>query len=193
MKPNRTYTGFCNALATAALLASAAPISAQAQNRNPWNPYPSGQAQPEPAPVPAPAKPKYYQEPVATPAATNTPTASGPSRFAPADLDMRLSVGLPAQPDAQASAPAIPNPYLTRQATVGAPQNPYAPAPGYANPGYGAAYPGYGTGYGQAYPGYGAPYASNGIPGGYNSFQPPPGNIASNPFSGFGFSPFGFW
>jgi hypothetical protein len=206
MKPNRTYTGFGRTLATTALLASVTPMAMQAQNGNPWNPYPArhDQATPvqTPAPAPVQAKPKYYQDSLVTPVANAAQAAPGPSRFAPADLDMRLSAGLPARPDAAETAPAIPNPYLTRQATIGAPQNPYAPTatpgygapaysnPAYSNPGYGAANPGYGQAYA---PGYGAPYASNGIPGNFNGFFPPPGNIASNPFSGFGFSPFGFW
>lgn len=145
---NWIYTRILTATAVAASVLLC-PVIVSAQAGNPWNPDPVQQAQPAPPPAPV-AKPKYYQE------AAPTAQATGPSdnRFAPDDLDQRLS------------APAM-NPYANSRsnspAYFGQPQ-------GYAN-GYPQRYtpmnapPNLG-GYG----GYGPPIIGN------NSWGSPPGN-----------------
>lgn len=155
MTASRIHMGFKTAAATLPVVVSLclAPVSVQAGN--PWNPYPAQQAQPAPAPPPAP-KPKYYTEAPVTPPATQA-APTGPSQFAPPDLDRQLSAG-PQRPPRPPYAPPF--------GYQGAPVPPYA-----APPAYSGAPPNYG-GYG----GYGPPMGNTGW-----------GGMPGNNFSPFGF------
>ena len=189
---------------------------AQGQGTNPWTPQTS------------PAAPVYAGDagstaPGLVPSnqATNWGGAQPTSRFAPADLEARLSAGAPlgqTPPASSASAPQVYAPQVyappsyppTAMQQPPQPQQPAAqaqsyttpqaptaptnagPGPYYGWPGYGVPAP-YGTspGYGGGLPGYGPGYA----PGwGYGSVPyAGPGYGWGNTWPGTGFSPFGFW
>ncbi len=124
MTPNRTYSRTMTDMAVAVAVALC-PVAVFAQSSNPWNPYPVQKNQPVPQPV-AP-QPKYYQDPAINNPA-GQPTATAPSRFAPADLAQRLS--MPPRPPQNAAPYGYPspafNPYSNPLAYSGQPQ-------GYAN------------------------------------------------------------
>ncbi len=210
MTAKATYVSqrlFAAALGGAILMA---PTAGQAQASNPWAAGSGAMQRPSSAPRPAPAaplqtpvaepKPKYYQEP---PQAAPTPlTGSGaPSRFAPENLDQRLSTGLPlamtipspGYPGAPLAAPRATGPVPTYGQLPGAVAG-RLPAPGY---GQGYTPYGLGNGYGGTLPlpGYGTanPLGTLGYPGTYGGLWPPPGGLTSGTVPGFDFSPFGFW
>lgn len=166
MTLNRRYKNTVGAAAAAVLLCSS---SSLAQSGNPWNPYPRQQPRPAPA---APQQPKYHQEaPVQGPANQSTPPK--PSRFAPADLDQRLST----PPQGQSPYGYLP---FNGQAPANLPTN-FAQPQGYYQP---------------APQGYPAPNQTmNGPPnyGGYGGYGPPiigNSNWGSAPRNNF--FPFGF-
>ena len=167
-----------------------------AREANPWAPQPqpySGPSLQAPAsrPPEQQPKPKYYQEPPAAPPPGSQPmqalnAPAGPPRFAPPDLEQRLSTGLPLS----VTAPQAAQPY--GGAPVAPPAYPVYPAPA---PGAGAyAIPGYAPdGYLPAFGATVVPYGASGYPGGYGSYLPPPAGLPIGPYTGRGFAPFGFW
>jgi hypothetical protein len=176
-------------------LVLSAPAMASAQSTNPWSRKPA-----QPAPVqPTGTAPQYSQiTPVQAPVA---------DRYAPADLDQRLSAGktymVPTAPTSPVAAPVqqpVQQPYqqpYQQPTPPPAPAYPYAQAPGY-NTGYGSVPLGQGYGYGGTpyglgqqgfYPGYGnnlpfagQPFGNGGFPGFW-----PSGGLPFNSFSPFGF------
>jgi hypothetical protein len=184
-------------------LVASAPAVASAQSTNPWSRKPV-QTPPVQSPV---AAPQYSQTtPVQAPVA---------DRYAPADLDQRLSAGktymVPTAPTApvvapvqqpyqQPAQPAYQQPYQ-QPTPPQARAYPYAQAPRY-NTGYSTGYEsvplgqGYGYGgnpYGMGqqgfYPGYGSNLPFAGQPfgnGGFPGFWPN-GGLPFNSFSPFGF------
>ncbi len=180
-----------------------APAAGRAQAANPWAPGSGRLQSPSGAPLQAPVaapKPKYYQE---TPQAAPTPlTGRGaPSRFAPENLDQRLSTGLPLE--MTIPSPGYPGAPLAAPRATG-PVPTYGQLPGAAigrlpAPGYGQGYTPYGLGYGYGgvppLPGYGAvnPLGTLGYPGTYGGLWPPPGDLASGRVPGFDIPPPGFW
>lgn len=143
MTKSRTYEHRITAAAVAVLLFSGAAL---AQSVNPWNPYPSQQGHQAP---PATATSKYYQDTQVN-GAGNQNTAPSPSRFAPADLDQRLSTPPPprmAAPFGYTPSAAPPYPYGPQNG-----QQSFGPQQGYfqgGQQGYrGQNFPMNGSGYG---------------------------------------------
>ncbi len=165
MTLNWTYTRIltATAVATSVMLC---PVIVSAQTGNQWNPYPVQQAQPASPPAPV-AKPTYYQE--AAPTAQAPDPSARPSRFAPADLDQRLSA-----PAMSPYTNSPPNSSSNSPAYFGQPQ-------GYAN------------GYPQGYNPMNAPPNNRGNLGGYGGYGPPIiGNNGWGSAPGNNFFPFGF-
>jgi len=174
----RTFTG-----AMAVMVASAGPLSAQGSN--PWAGAPQ-----------APARPVYYSASAPVPVATLSQT---PAKYAPPDLERRLSAPAPRpQTTPLTTPPARPDALL--QPVAGA-QRPYGAMPygGFApDGGFGAVPAGYGAlpdgryfppfgGYGTGVPaGFGQPFGYGGYP------QPYGGNIPSGNSPFFSSFPFGF-
>ena len=185
---------------------SAAPLAAE----NPWNPYGASAASALPAlqqPVPtAPAapsaqeaKPKYYQEP-----ATAAPAPIGSrDRYAPPDLDQRLSAGLPPSTPYSSTgsqAGAFAPPAGGFGAAAGQPPSAYPgslPATGYGTGGDPAAPAPYGAypGLDPLYPGIGMlpPVGTYGYPGIYGGLPPYGGYPATSLWPGLTTRPFGWW
>lgn len=171
-----------------------------AQFDNPWNPN---------AQQTVPAGSQYGQ-----PSADVVNVQAQTSRYAPADLEQRLSVVKPPQPVMPVPAPNFPQPQARAIQPPAAPQSgPYTgqqqytapianayPNNGFA-PGYGYGAPvqgfnGYQPGFGQG--GYnnfgsGMPIGPGGYPGGIGGFLPSGGMVPGGGSSPFNFSPFGFF
>lgn len=193
-------TGKNSAVVVIAALACLASGSVVAQIGNPWNPN---------AEVAATAPSRF-----AAPASRILPAqATAASRYAPADLEQRLSAVKRPQPVAPPPVPQMgqpqgapiqppvsgqPNPYPAGQqyqapVANGYPNNSYAPQYGYGAPQQG--YNGYPPGYGQGgYNNYGTatPYGPGNYPGGVGGYMPF-GGVPGGGSSPFNFSPFGFF
>lgn len=169
MKLNRRYKNTVSAAAAVVVLCSG---SSLAQSDNPWAPYPRQQMQPAPTVPTAPQPPKYHQEaPIPGPANQTAPAE--PSRFAPADLDQRLS-----------TPPQGQTPYGYQPFTGQAPPN--AP-PNFGQP------QGYYQGAPQGYPAQNQSINGPTNHGGYGGYGPPIiGNNSWGSAPRNNFFPFGF-
>ncbi len=192
MKKFEMNISMTNLAATIAAVICLTPTISLAQIGNPWN----TEAEANSA--------TYYPAPVLQILTAQATT----SRYAPADLEQRLSAVKPAMPIARPpvpqsvapqSTPMQQNPYAAGQ-QYNAPQannyqgNGYPPAYGYGAPQQG--YNGYPPNYGQGgYNNYGAgmPFGSGGNPGGFGGFMPSTGGFPGVGASPFNISPFGFF
>lgn len=161
--------------------------SVSAQIGNPWNPSPK---------VPT-ATSSQYAAPA--PQIVTAQASAVASKYAPADLEQRLSMIKPARSVAQPVVPQMAQPQTPPMQPRIAGQKYQTPAVnGYQNNTYGVpqqGYAGYPPNYGQqGYNSYGnpMPYGPGNYPGGGGRFGPS-GGFPGGGSAPFNFSPFGFF